>query len=409
MKIAVWDDDPEAAGKWKLELENVLKDTGGVSIDAPPPSEIEENLRIVHERRRVYLDSGEIDDERYDSGLDHTDILLVDNDLFELPQLKDHSAETVAARASLYTSCGFIVVLNLSPDLDFDLTLLRYPSSKADLHINDKFLADHGLWHECPKESGDFRPWHWPLLLRAASMYRSRVAELTQAFKEGSGSKPILDYFSFSDWARRRLSRTARAFLHPEIPAQQVSFWRFIEDNANAVYVRDGARIVERKDVNKLAQVCARSLAKWLERYVLGPQDILLDFPHLVEKMPFVVPEAEQGNVDFWNSCAKLEGAPVELIESYGIARFERSMWFDRPVFWADGIESEDNLNRLFAATDTNPCELVFCEDSSSFHRAEECEQFVAAHNTVSDRRFVRWFGRESEELRYGPQSRFAL
>ena len=406
MKISVWDDDPRAAGKWKEQLEEVLSGKSA-SVDAPGPEAIEKTLYSLHERRREYLESTGKDAGCYESALDDTDILLVDNDLFELPGLKDYSAETVAARASLYTSCGYIVVLNLSPDLDFDLTLLGHPSSKADLHINDKFVADLGLWEECPRGNGCFRPWHWPLLLQSASMHRARVDELVEAFENGATEEPILDFFGFEEWARRRLSRAARAFLHPESATDQVSFMRFVADNVNAVNVRDGESIIRRRDLTKLARVCARRIAKWLERYVLGPQDVLLDFPHLVERMPFTISDEQQANAVFWNSCAKLEGAPVELINGMGVKPFDKNGWFDRPVFWAEGTESRDNVDRLLGADDTNPSGLVFCEDASSFHDADLCDQFIAGHNTVSDSRFIRWFG--EEELRYGPQSRLAM
>lgn len=406
MKISVWDDDPVIATRWKAELEGVVSDSE-LSLEAPSPEEIEQDLRILHGRRKRYLGSDGTDVGQHKSSLDDTDVLLVDNDLFGLPDLKDYSAEMVAARAGLYTTCGYIVVLNLSPDLDFDLTLSGHPSSKADLHINDKFVADSGLWRECPKDDGGFRPWHWPLLLRAASLHRARVAELVDVFEGDTSKRPILDYFGFDEFSVRRLSRAARAFLHPEMIAEEVSFLQFAVENVNAVDVKDGKCIVDREDKGKLAQVCARRIAKWLERYVLGPQDVLLDYPHLVAKMPFAIPKAEQGNVEFWNSCAQLNEVPINLIEEFGITGFAANNWFDRPVFWAHGIESDENLDRLFSAQNANPLELVFCEDSSSFHPSELCDQFVAAHNTVSDRRFIRWFGNEG--LRYGPQSRLAM
>ena len=65
-------------------------------------------------------------------------------------------------------------------------------------------------------------------------------------------------------------------------------------------------------------------------------------------------------------------------------------------------------MGRLLEAVDANPDGLVFCEDSSAFHVADECDQFIAAHNSMSDRRFVRWLREGDEEVRYGPQSRLA-
>ena len=64
---------------------------------------------------------------------------------------------------------------------------------------------------------------------------------------------------------------------------------------------------------------------------------MLMDFPHLIEKIPFVVPVDKQQCSKFWNSCAKLEDAPVGLAEEFGIERFQMEHWFDRPVFWTEG------------------------------------------------------------------------
>lgn len=408
MKITVWDDEPRAARKWKTQLERVLSDDA-VTIEAPNPEEIESELRILHDRRKAYLDTENVSVQDRPSDLDSVDILIVDNDLFALPHLRDFSAETVASRAGVYTTCGYIVVLNLRPDVDFDLTLLGHPRSKADLHINDRFVADQGLWHSCPRSGGTFRPWHWPLLLDVVAPYRSRVEDLKKLLESDDGNQPILDYLGFGRNARNRLSRSARAFLHPKIPVSEISFVDFVSDNVNAVGVKDGKRILERKDVLKMAQIGARRIAKWLGHLVLGPQDILIDFPHLVERMPFVVPEEQKGCTEFWNSCAKLSDAPLRIVEErLGIGEACFKKWIDRPVYWTELLETEENLERMLDIADSNPNQLVFCEDSSAFHIADSCDEFVAAHNSMMDGRFVRWFVDEKMDIKFAPQSRFA-
>ena len=407
MKICVWDDDTRAAEGWKSELDVVLRDSD-VNVHAATAEEIAQELRVLHERRKLYLESEGDTDRDYISELDDTDVLLVDNDLFDLRTFNDLSAETVAIRAGVYTDCACIIVLNVNPDLDFDLTLLGYPESKADLHINDRFVADFGLWRQCPKECGAFRPWHWPLVLSAVGLYRSRVNDLVELLDSDQRAIPILDYFQFSDGSKRQLSRLARAFLHPRKRAEEVSFIDFMDGNMKAVNHIDGEKILRSKDVSKIARIGARRISTWLARYVLGPQDTLMDLPHLVEKMPFVIPVDKQECSQFWNLCAKLDDPPAGLAEEFGIERFQMENWFDRPVFWTEGMETEENVDRLLQAANANPEGLVFCEDSSSFHSAEVCDQFVAAYNSMSDRRFVRWLREGGEGVMYGPQSRLA-
>ena len=406
MKIGVWDDDEEAAAEWSSELEGVLGNE--VTVYAAKATDIEAELRILHERRRRYIEGKEHAQDVGDSELDDVDILIVDNDLFDMPHLNDLSAETVANRVGVYTDCASIVVLNLNPDIDFDLRLLGHPESKADVHINDGFVADPGLWHTCPRKGGAFRPWDWPMLSKARVLHGSRVDEVTELLGSDEGDMPILDFLGFGPSSRIRLSRSARAFLHPVKRAEDVSFRDFIDGNEMAVSRIDGQQIVKRGDSAIIARVCARRIATWLARYALGPQDVLVDLPHVVENMPFVVPVEEQESADFWSSCAGLGDAPVWLVDQLDISIFEKEGWLDRPAFWADGLESEENVAKLLGAPKSNPQSLVFCEDASCFFPAADCDQFVAAYNSMTDRRFVRWLDDERTGRRYGPQSRLA-
>lgn len=405
LKIGVWDDDEETAADWKSELGSALGSE--TTVYAAKAKDIEAELQVLHERRRCYI-RGEDREDLGDCELDDVDILIVDNDLFDLPHFNDLSAETVATRVGVYTDCASIVVLNLSPDIDFDLRLLGHPESKADLHINDRFVADPGLWHVCPKEGGLFRPWEWPLLSMARELHGLRMADLSSLLDSDEQEMPILDFLGFGSAARQRLSRSARAFLHPAKQAEEVSFGHFVHGNAMAVGRLEGEQIVKRRDSAMVARIGARRIATWLSRYVLGPQEVLIDLPHVVERMPFIIPAGEGESDEFWNSSTRLRTAPVELAEELSISMLERKGWLDRPAFWADGLESEENVAKLLEATEANPRNFVFCEDASSFFPATDCDQFIAGYNSMTDRRFVRWLEAESASYRYGPLSRLA-
>lgn len=407
MTISIWDDEPQVALDWKRQIEGLL---GGpdILVKAFDVKEIDDELRILHRRREAFLRANENEpDDR--SELDDTHVLIVDNDLFSLRDFSDFSAEMVATRAGVYTDCGMIVVLNINRDIDFDLTLLGNPDSKADLHINDRFVADPGLWERCPKEGGTFRPWHWPLLLTEARQRKDRVDELHRMLLDGDLNVPILDYLQFPEEAKQRLSRFARAFLHPVRNAEKVSFKQFVDGNVRAVALRDGERIAQRADIKKIARIGARRIYKWLAHLVLGPQDILIDFPHLIEKLSFLVPPSRQNALEYWNSCASMHDAPLNLVnDELSVAKFQFPYWVDRPTFWSHDFERADIRDRLLRDTDSNPKRFVFCEDSSAFHPSDLCHRFVAAHNTASDDRFVRWL-HEREDFKYGPQSRLAI
>ena len=271
-------------------------------------------------------------------------------------------------------------------------------------------MADEGLWTQCPKDSDGFRPWHWPILPNAIQLHEARVQELVQLLESTESEIPILDFFSFPATAKNRLSRSARAFLHPTKEAEEVSFLDFIVDNVAAVNVKDGKEIRTRNDVVKIAQIGARRISKWLARLVLGPQDALIDFPHIVEKLPFLIPTKHQHSVDYWNSCTQLLGGSMqEIMSDVSESSFQRSSWFDRPVFWTDQVETEENLERLLNSRDINPEDFVFCEDSSAFFPFDKCHRFFAAHSSLSDERYIRWLNSDDMDIKYGPQSRLAL
>ena len=278
MKITVWDDDLEAAAGWRDEIEQVLRERGVEgNIVAHERDKIRSELQVLHDKRKRSIEEKDENENAGISELDDTDILVVDNDLFALDEFVDLSAEMVAARVLVYAKCAYIVVLNLNPDIDFDLSLIGHPASKADLHVNDQFVSNPGLWMECPRENHAFRPWAWPLLVSQAELQRARTEELKQVLAQGDPDIPILDYFAFNETARSRLSRSTRGFLHPRKDIKDVSFKDFITGNADAIDVKDAEGAISDGDVSIIARICARRLSKWLSHFVLGPQDILID------------------------------------------------------------------------------------------------------------------------------------
>ena len=411
MRITVWDDDLEAATAWRDEIQQVLRGRGVAgNVVAHDKSEIRRELQILHEKRRQSVGGGGEEDNGGITELDDTDVLVVDNDLFDLDEFVDMSAEGVAARVLVYAKCAYVVVLNLNPDTDFDLSLLGHPTSKADLHVNDHFVSNPGLWMECPREEYAFRPWTWPLLASQADLQRARAEELERVFAQGNADVPILEYFSFNETARSRLSRSTRGFLHPRKDLREVSFKDFISDNAEAIDVKDAEAAIRGENVGVIARICARRLSKWLSHFVLGPQDILIDLPHLIGEFPFLIPAEQRGEIDFWNSFAKLEIPPLrELVEDVSPALFQLSNWFDRPVFWKEHFDTDENIDRLVEAASEDFDWPVFCEDASAFFPAEVCKEFVAGYHAASDNRFVRWFDDNQEVINYGPHSRLAM
>lgn len=407
LKVSVWDDDSDKAEQWSEQIKEVLGSDS--DVEAADNERIKNELDLLHARRKAFINAGgALDEPDDDLDIDDTDILIVDNDLFELDDHADLTAEIIATRARIYSDCGLIVVLNLNPDLAFDLSLLGHPESKADLHTNEDFVANPGLWQTCPNEDGAFRPWHWPILPKSAALFRKRVDEVVNVFECGKQHMAILDYFQFGDDARSSLSRSARGYLHPTHKAQEVTFEMFLTENPNAAEKRDTEAMIFEKHHRRMARVIASRIAKWLFRMVLGPQDVLIDLPHLVERLPFLIADGKNDDVAAWNAHAKIaDEVDAGLLEPLKDHLFANEIWFDRPVFWAHCFETEENLEKLMGSSDSNPNAYVFCEDASSFHPADQCERFVAGFHTTADTRFIRWIG--DDDVVYGPQSRLAM
>lgn len=408
-KIVIWDDDKENAEEWASRIRDMIEE---INVGAQGPKELETEISELVARQGAFLKGGER--EKCEIAFDDADVAIIDNDLFELDRYAGLTAETAAYLARVYTSCKIIVVVNLTTDIDFDLSLKGHPESKADLHINDKVLDNPGLWSECPRRDSGYRPWHWPLLLDAPEQFAARQEGLVQLLSR-EPEKTILDYFGFDQGARDRLSRSARGFLHPKIPAEEVTFFDFVTGNGNAVdpkEEKEGQKLMEVRDVEMIARICAARLHKWFERLVLGPQDILVDLPHLVQRFPFLLPESGREDVNIWNQTVNLREicglSDPGLVE---FARFAAPDWVSRPLFWWPRLEEKEDLSDLLLKESKgNPCDFVFREDTSNFGTRESSHSFVAAFHSAFDQRYVSRPD-DAEEIgviTYAPQSRLA-
>lgn len=365
---------------------------------------IKSGIHDLFARRKQAREEGTWDEG---GGLfDDAEILIIDYDLALSSDESPITAETVARLARAFTPCGAIVVLNQYRDIDLDLSLLGHPDSCADLNINSKSLDLKGLWSSTI--SGSFRPWHWPILPDAAHRQHSRVQQLL----EGGLDQPILEFFGFDESVFRHMSRSSKGFLHPNPGSKwsAVTFLDFVSKSGNAIDPKDTDAIVERrteKTHEAVARVAAARIAKWLERMVLAPQDILVDVPHLVERIPFLL-TGDRNQIETWNATVdltKVNGIDATSISEYA---FKQKDWLSRPAFWWPRIDSDEGLtNKLLADTEGNPVDFVFQEDVSKFGRREDSKEFVAAFHSVYDRRYVS--AAEDQNFSYAPSVRFAL
>ena len=301
------------------------------------------------------------------------DVVIVDNDLTVL-ELEGArlTAETIIGYLRAFTEIPYIVSLNKNLHVDFDLRYLFGDyQSLADLALNTKHLRNGRLWGSEARE--EFAPWYWPRLAQAADRRREQIGFLETWYDE-----PVWQAMGFPVEAEEYLSLRARSVLSStKRDAREVSFEAFF----------DASRVLPPSEIRKLKDLSSREEAelakaavcritayevdRWVRRDVLGTQDVLIDLPHLVAQMPFLLGR-NAGDLDCWNEVIEREEAPFGLDgrlfkEHLRPAGFDHSMWVPGPCFWWPSLKSDDVLTEKFFEAEDDWPDAVFCEDVSRF------------------------------------------
>ena len=358
------------------------------------------------------------------------DVAIVDNNLSALEIAGARlTAESIVGYIRAFTNVAYVVSLNKNPDVDFDLRYLAGDyQSHADVALNASHLRSEVLWtgHGATVGSGEFAPWYWPNLGVAAAGRRCQVAGLEQ----GGVEVPLLDFLKFPDHCVDALSRRARGVLSSEVVGaaelRQVSLRGFFENACRALPMADRKAVSRRaKDGDPaaktwIARLAAADLEKWMRRDVLSPQDVLVDLPHLLMRMPFLLGDgAREGRR--WNRALSAMNPPFGLVkeiyqEHLAGSMFERCRkWFQAPCFWWPELRGSQELSDLFFRSKGEWADVVFCEDVSEFRPISEAAdsddgksppvEFEAEFEGAWRRRYVA----AMEGKQYSPRSRFAL
>ncbi len=399
--VLVCDDEPTSADEW---LENISAALPGETynlLPRPSPESISAAIRMLLSRREALRDKH----ARPEGSclFDGVDVLIVDYDLLHIDEANTrHTGEGVARLARAFSTAGVIVVLNQYAEAQFDLSLRGHIESHADLNVDGRLVGHLGLWRCGPWEQ--FRPWHWPVLVDAVISFRSRAANLAS---NANLSHPISEALGMFPPDGARLSDTAFGFLAPGAESfdalAQTTFEGFIRANSAAVDTRDADELLTH-DPEACARIAACRVAKWLEREVLGPQDVLIDIPHLIQRCPFLL-RGDIQDLETWNR-AVFGGAehvsPLVPKEAW----FSAENWLSRPALWWRRIEAAEIIREARNKFDfAQAPDFVFVEDASKFVPLSDAVEFRAGFHNAFDRRFVRKF----PDIRYAPQRRFAF
>ncbi len=395
--VLVCDDDPALAADW-VDRVRAIAPAAQYDVQAALSNdETREAIRALLARRKAARDGAAIptDGCRFDG----VDVLVVDYDLLHIDEdSARYTGESVARLARSFADCPVIVVLNQFPESQFDLSLRGHLASFADLNIDVDLLGTPGLWTDPPWQG--FRPWSWQTLWRAVDAQKTRVGALSAT---KSLDRPIVDLLGMKPEDGVRLSDGAFAFIAPGAEnftalARQ-SFRSLLETIPDG---RDAASRID-DDPSSAARIAAARVSKWLEREVLGPQDVLVDIPHLLQRFPFLVP-GDPSDPAAWNAAIHDEAALQALLPD-GVW-FDADGWLSRPAIWWSRLESDAGIRKRRQEFDfSRVANVAFLEDVSAFCPLDDAREFRAGFHNSFDRRFAKVV----DGVRYSPQRRFAF
>ena len=357
------------------------------------------------------------------------DIVIIDNNLASL-DIKGArlTAEAVAGFVRAFTNARYVVSLNKNPAVDYDLRyLVGDYQTQADLALNTHHLSNPALWTGNPQDTDDgFLPWYWPVLGSVSEKRHEQIVFI----KNDIGST-IVKTLDFPQESVDYLSRHAVGTLTPtaiaedigmqdRIPLSSVTFMDFFLHSCRSLPAyADRERLVRQaSDGNELsrevvARVVAAEIDKWLRRDVLGPQDVLVDVPHLLMRMPFLLGD-KVVDVERWHDSLTITEPPFgmnqEIYNEYiADSRFSKDRLMKSPCFWWPMLKENEALNDLFFGSNGNWPDVVFCEDVSQFRNVTPSDEdtgpkeFAAEFEGSWRRRYASLLPCKT----YSPKSRF--
>ena len=414
--ILLCDDDQKMSEEWHRKVQDVIPSHCDV-LPPPEKGEVQQSIKELFARETSVGAGGT--HEQLRCVFDEADILILDYDLLYVDQRHArHTGESLARLARTFSNVRLrnekepvvsptaqvVVVVNQFQDAQFDLSLRGHVTSHADFNLDAALLDEPGLWadlrklhHRGGSPWAEFRPWHWQTLFHAADTQAARQDWVHRNWRE-----PIVGALGMRDDDVARLTDTAFGFIAPKSKDGEELQKRTFEDFARSPGSgANGAALVDQRIASRF--VGAR-IGKWLERLVLGPQDALIDLPHLVQRFPFLLGN-DVKELEAWNAVIHdSEFVKGQLPEK---CLFEPSDILSRPAVWSHRFENDEDVRERCRSFDfADVPAFVFLEDTSSFAPIKEATQFRAGHHNAFDRRFVKYL---SEDYTYAPQRRLAF
>jgi len=274
--------------------------------------------------------------------------------------------------------------------------------SHADLNVDANLIGRRALWHDLEPAAGQFDPTTWTPLPSLLTAVRTLATDLEKAGLDAT----IMDLLGLPEPALAELSDTAFGFIDSKVETTdqlaKVTVRSFLSQA-----LRDETLVaaLEAHSPKTLFSFAAFRIAKWLERAVFRPMDVLVDGLHLVDRLPFLIDPAkiEVSDPKSWHKAAAV---PAEYLRWDILAKYRNeraSAYLAQTVFdWyrLAGDDQIDQLQDAYIAADE--IRFFLAEDTSRFVAREAVTRFRADFHNFGDRRAVEKLG----DITYGPMRR---
>lgn len=396
MRVRVCDDDETIADGW---VEAIKAEAPSDAEIARLPNAKDEVSNLL--LRKMAAEKGE-NPLAQECGFDGIDILAVDYDLIHLDgEGSRTTGEGIARLARTFSNCGVIVVMNQFKGPQFDLGMRGHLDSFAEINIDADLVGHAALWRDLEPADGQFDPTTWTPLPHQLDGARNLSAEL----QEKGFDMPLMAAIGLTESALSELSDTAFGFLSLEAETAG----KLAEVTPRAFLARwlasDLVANLEAHAPTILNDFTAFRVAKWLDRSVLRPMDVLIDSAHLIDRLPFMI-DTEKLNAADAGAWAKAARDPENSLRMDVLGQYRNenaSKVLGRTVFDWYRLSGDDEIDKLQDAyLDNQPERFYLAEDTSRFVTKDAITRYRADFHNFGDRRGIE----RLVDITYGPMRR---